>query len=634
MQENPSLPGRPAVRPRRGLPASKDVLKRAAIIVLAISLGLLQASAARAASTAPTVKILLGLPEVEVGDRVPLRIVVEGKADSNDPVLPEVSGLEIVFQGHAQSVQIINLEVKSSRIFNYVVIPAKTGEFTIGPAQLEYGGKTIESEPVKLKVSESTEPQQAETKEKSLIIEASVDNTAPYLGQQITLVFRFARSPDARIRNAGYDLPDLPGFWNEGIESRREYSKQINGKDYVVTEVAIPLFPIMEGDVTIGPIIVRYDELVPNDNSREQPFFKDPFGRSIFDDDFFKMFRSDSVIKRTARTTPIRLRVKSLPQDPKPVDFEGGVGKFSVTARLNNDEIKAGESVTLTVALSGEGNIRDLADPKLELTGAKVYPDNPTINVKSYQDKIVGEKVYKLAIVPQQAGMIEIPEISIPYFNPDSKRYEFASSNPIELKVLPSEKETFVSEQPDATGKDKITASARGDILPVHERIGAVKNSSLDIWLSWLRPVAYPLPLLLYALSFIFARKRERLKTDEAYRRARFAVKNAEAALAAAGDAFNQKDWSGVFSKSSKAICEYLAGKINVPSEGLTPADVKAALYAHGVAGEMVNEVTDFLEFCDFGRFTSSKKSPAVARECLEKAYRLLGKLEQEEAIR
>jgi hypothetical protein len=187
----------------------------------------------------------------------------------------------------------------------------------------------------------------------------------------------------------------------------------------------------------------------------------------------------------------------------------------------------------------------------------------------------------------------------------------------------------LVLKKQDGTSRQQ-GLSGRTDILPIHERIDKVKISRLEIWLARLRPLGYPLPLLVYALSYAFSRRRERLKTDIAYRRSRYAARTAEENLVEAGDAFNRKDWDGVFSRCSKGITEYLAAKLNVSSGGLTPSDVKDILNSRKVSEAVISEVTEFLEFCDYGRFTSSRKSPAAARECLDRANQLLERLVEE----
>jgi hypothetical protein len=213
---------------------------------------------------------------------VALKVAISGSGDSTEPVVPDVEGLDITLQGRAQSVQIVNMEVKTSRIFTYIVNPRKKGEFTIGPAEVTQKGLTVKSDTVRVAVAEPAKSQTAATQQQSgnVIVEASVSNANPYVGQQITLLFRFARKAGAGIGNGSYELPGLYNFWSEGIESRREYAQRIKDSDYIVTEVAVPIFPISEGDNDIGAIALRYDELVDSSHSRsDSPSFNDPFAK-------------------------------------------------------------------------------------------------------------------------------------------------------------------------------------------------------------------------------------------------------------------------------------------------------------------------------------------------------------------
>jgi hypothetical protein len=582
-----------------------------------------------------TIELALGDSEIALGEQTSLTITVSGQSGLSDPAVPDVDGLELLPRGRTQSVQIINADVRSSKIFRYAVVPKRTGEFRLGPALIKRGGRVHESEAVRLSVVGARQSGATAAKQKTVIVEASVDNDSPYLGQQITMLVRFARVGNVRIGNAGYSLPDLSEFWNEGIENRREYTQTIDDVEYLVTEIAVPLFPIKEGDITVDAITFRYDEVIASERSRfEAPFFRDPFGRSMFDDDFFKFFRSEQIVKRTVSTRPILLHVRPLPTESRPEGFKGAVGSFNATARLSEHEVKAGESVTLTVALSGQGNIRDLSDPNLTIEGVKIYSDTPSVDVKNYNDSIVGEKVYRLALVPQSAGEINIPSMSIPYFNPQTARYEFAASAPLTLRVLQSEKESLITAEPGPTdGPTGRRALAKTDILPIHERLGPIENSRLELWLRRLRPVAYPFPIVMYALCFAIVRHRERLRSDVAYRRSRFALKRAEAHLDRARKAVKRGMFAEVFTECARAVTEYLADKFNVPAGGLTPSDIESTLSASGAPEGFVRDIVRFLEECDYRRFASLRRSPEAAREHVRNAARMLERLEKEEVI-
>jgi hypothetical protein len=604
----------------------------AAFALAAVALCTCPVHAASDSESELKLTLALDKPVIELGRQASLKLTVKGPSGFSEPAVPDVDGLEIIARGRTQSVQIIDLKVKSSKIYGYAVEPQRAGDFTIGPVHIKRRGKVYESNAVKLKVVASGDtPAETAAVSKDVIVEAAVDNSTPYVGQQVTLIFRFSRKVGAHIRNANYQPPQLDDFWNEEKENKREYRQEIGDEEYFVTEVAIPLFPIKKGKTTIGRIEFHYDEMLPQERSRVEPFR----GRG-FDSDFFDSFlRTGRVVRRKVFTMPIELDVRPLPLAGRPEGFKGGVGNFSLKSTLSGNEVIEGESVTLTVVLSGEGNIRDVADPNFKMDGVKAYSDTPAINIKSYNNKVVGEKIYKVALVPQGDDEIQIPNISIPYFNPRNGRYEVASSAPLTLRVLPAEEEELMFVSPADVRRERMDAEAgRRDILPIHERYGSIRRGRAGVIWARLRPIVYPLPVLIYALCYATARRREKLRTDVEYRRQRFASKTAGTHIEAAAEAVKRKDWDEVFARCSRSVTEYLADKLNVPVGGLTSSDVNAILSEKRVDKEFAAEIVRFLESCDYGRFASPAESPEAAAKCIKGARNILQRLRREEAIR
>jgi hypothetical protein len=611
------------------------MLRISVLIALVAAASLLSSAPAAGADGEIGIGLALSKPVIELGGQASLTITITGPSGLSNPEAPNVDGLDIIAAGRTQSVQIINGKVTSSKIFGYRIQPHKVGEFMIGPVRIKRRGQTYMSNAVVLKVTDYAKAPIEAAGPEGVMVEAFVDNANPYVGQQVTLVFRFAKTAAARVRNVGYQLPELPDFWNEEMASRREYSQRIDGTEYLVTEVALPLFPIREGRITIDKISFHYDEVIPSEHSRSSPrSSRDPFGRSLLDDDFFnKFFGSARVAKRTARTAPIEIKVRPLPVEGRPQDFKGGVGAFSVKARLSEKEVNAGESATLTVMLSGQGNMRDLSDPEFDFEGVKIYADTPSISVKSYDDKIVGEKIYKLALVPQKAEEIELRGISVPYFNPQTERYEIASSAALTLKVLPSEEESLEFAGPARPGTEGARAAKR-DILPIHERYGTIEKGGFPAWRRRLRPVVYPLPIAIYALCFVIGRHREKLRTDIEYRRRRFASGAADAHIEAAVQAMNRGNREEVFANCSRAVTDYLADTLNIAAGGMTPSDARSALASRGLPKDFLDEIIRFLEGCDYGRFASPGEGADMVAKCIEKTRSILRRLKREEAIK
>lgn len=599
------------------------------------------------------IEITLDMPKMVVGERAQLKVTVNEARGISEPIVPSVDGLKIVSRGFQQSMQITNMQVRLSKSYIYAVIPYEAGEFTIGPVQIGRQGTTYQSRTVHLSVKKPAQAQTPESADgisaekfpqaqatrpatpKSVIVEASVDNANPFVGQQIILLLRWAWKEEvARIKKV--QLPKMPDFWLERLDNTPEKKRKIiNRNEYSVKEIAVPLFPIKEGSITIGSIRIDYDEVIssPHQQGQSQSSW-DPFDPKFLDNFFFRLQNNVSIEKRMAQTEPIAIHVRSLPQEGRPTDFGGGVGNFKLDANLSNDEVKVGESVTLTIELSGLGNVRDLTDPPIDIENIKTYSDTPVINVESHDDNIVGKRVHKLALVPQQAGEAEIPPISVPYFNPATERYEVAASGPLVLRVEASEEESLVvTTAPEAKDGRKRISSVRRDIFPIHERLDSIESSGFDLWWRRLRPIVYPFPMIVFAVCFAVVRHKERLRTDPAYRRYRLASKGAQNHIDCAVEAMKHEKWEDVFSECSRAVTEYLADKLNAPAGGLTPAEIETALLSLGLSRVFTVEVVGFLEECDFGRFASSVANAGMVGEHIEKTKQIIERLEREGAI-
>ena len=88
-----------------------------------------------------------------------------------------------------------------------------------------------------------------------LFVTAAVDNDQPYLGEQVSYIFRIHRRSDVEtdVGQVEYSPPSFEGFWNSGVTEQREYDETTSSGSYRVVELRTVLFPSVAGNVTIGP---------------------------------------------------------------------------------------------------------------------------------------------------------------------------------------------------------------------------------------------------------------------------------------------------------------------------------------------------------------------------------------------
>src|SRR5690349_8097926 len=67
-------------------------------------------------------------------------------------------------------------------------------------------------------------------------VEAGVDNSNPYIGQQI--IYKFKLYDAIGLTNPLYQPSDFEGFWRVDIGVLSQTTEQINGRQYTVTTIA------------------------------------------------------------------------------------------------------------------------------------------------------------------------------------------------------------------------------------------------------------------------------------------------------------------------------------------------------------------------------------------------------------
>ncbi|GIS84021.1 MAG: hypothetical protein CM1200mP16_03210 [Nitrospina sp.] len=76
--------------------------------------------------------------------------------------------------------------------------------------------------------------------------------------------------------------------------------------------------------------------------------------------------------------------------------------------------LEVGDTTTLTVTVSGKGNIRGILLPEPDLKNLfKVYPDQPETHQTETGNQIAGKKIFKFALVPLKPGLTNLPIFSL-----------------------------------------------------------------------------------------------------------------------------------------------------------------------------------------------------------------------------
>ena len=459
------------------------------------------------ASSEAEVSVNLNLDRNEATIADSIRVVVNISGSRNTQSRPVIKGLEnfTVSQGGTSSrVEIINGKVNSGIDYTYYIQPKKTGTFKIGPAEVKIDGKLYQSQSRSLSVVKSAASEGS--KRSALLLSTGISSKEVYVEEQTIYTLKLYNRTN--IRDISLNLPEHEHLVFKQLGKPREYRSTVNGQSYEVLEVRYAVVANVAGSYVIGPAKMNMTVLEPRSRRR----------RNLFDDPFFSFSSGRPV---TLSGESLELTVLPLPEAGKPKNFSGLIGKFNIESQLEPASVTAGESATLTVQVKGQGNVQRIPDLKFpELKDAKIYADQPVLNVEQNENGLGGVKTMKWALVPEKQGHIEVPPMVLSFFDPETKQYITLESPSHTLFVLPSNKKQTPASGPtpgtedlnEKAGKQEIKALGR-DILPIHT---AMKNLTTQSHIFKNRMFFFVMlfgPFFLYMVAF-FTLKLKKQKVE------------------------------------------------------------------------------------------------------------------------
>jgi hypothetical protein len=540
--------------------------------------------------------------------------------------LPQLNSFTSYSNGRSQNISIINGKITSSLNFRYVLVPKSAGKFVIPALVLEQGGQKYSTQPITIEVTQQSQanPQQQATAQpptqeqsgeiagkRNLFITAAVDKHKAYVNEQITYTFRFYRRVQL-TSNPGYTPPDLAGFWTEDSPPKN-FNTVIDGQTYLVTEVKTMLFPTKPGTFTLGKATLQ---------CRVEDFNSNDF----FNDDFFKNFFSSSKVQ-VLNTEPITVNILGLPEQGKPRNFDGLVGNYTIAAQLDKTKTKTNEAVTLSLTVSGHGNIKTVTEPKLpDWPDFRKYETVSSLNIDKSENAIKGSKSFKTVIVPQTPGKKVISPVSISFFDPARKSYVTVNTEPLSLDVEQGKAlEAFTPPSDNAQNQVKVVSQ---DIRYI-KSLTSWKTAAAPLYQNQGFIILNLIPMIGLVGVLLVRMRADKLNKDVAYARRSRASGVARKYLKQAKKLLGVDRAADFYLALSRALYKYIADKTNVSSEGLTIEKISEMLANRGLTPEKIVSIKEVLEECDLVRYAPASVSlDSMERSCV-KTEQLINALEK-----
>lgn len=523
----------------------------------------------------------------------------------------------------------------SSQTYTYILVGNKEGSFTLPAATIVVDGKTYTSNALQIKVlppdKNATQNNQSSSNQSNAsgagvsssgasggnissndaFIRAIVSKTRVYEQEAFVVTFRFYTTLD--VRSIGkIEFPEFNGFLVEDFElspNRQLELEHYNGKNYYATDLKKSLlFPQKFGNLEIPA-------------GKIEMTFNVPSGKVV--NTFFGPQYVMTDVTKTLATNPVKVDVQSLPQ-PRPSDFSNAVGSFSMLPSISSTHVKANDAITLTLDISGAGNLKLIKTPEIKLPpDFEEYDPKIINNFRISSNGLIGSKKIEYLFIPRYQGTFTIEPLVFTYFDINTKSYKTLSTPEYTITV---DKDPNASV--DVIGKSKSDVKVINDIryintgTPQYVVADSFFVGTLAYYL-W-----YVVPAILFLITLFLYRKRIKensdlvaLKTKRANKVAVKRLKQAQKYLSA-----NQKD--AFYEEVLRATWGYLSDKLVIPVSELNRENIEQELKVYGASNDMIAKFISILDTCEFAQY-APVESDAAMDNLYRDAVEVIGEMEQ-----
>jgi hypothetical protein len=395
---------------------------------------------------------------VALGHTVTLNIEGPDALSAAPDLSPLQADFEVLGTSSSSTVQIVNGTSQASTQLGIALRPRHAGTLTVPPLQI----CSERTQPLTLQVTPAPSGAQGGPGDPAFL-EAGVDSPAPYVGQQdvYTLKLFYAGS----LTGGQLGDPQADGAQLIHLNGDTRYQTTRNGQTYQVVERHYALIPERSGRIVVrGPTFMG--QMLGGAGN-------DPFD-SFFDHGKPVQARADDITLDT-RAAPAAAGRPWLPAQSVQLKLDG---------LPKGGEVKLGEPLSLTLSVDAVGQPASaLPEPQLPaLDGARVYPDKTRDSTRDDGHWLHGTRTRTFAIVPNRAGSLTIPAITLNWWNVAQDRAEQAQVPAHTLTVVGASGANTATPAPPA-GAANPGATNTATSTSGHEAIWrAIAITSLALW--------------------------------------------------------------------------------------------------------------------------------------------------------
>ena len=530
------------------------------------------------------------------GRQVRLYFEFPGGTTVEPPEMPIMDGLVFKYMGAGGG-------DSGMPVFSYSIVPLSEGDFTIGPITVRSGRDTYVTNAVMLKAEKGAGVSEM-TKEKTgvsagmpggIFLEVGLPQRDVFVNERIPVNVRFYAD---WLDVENLEISDAPSemYISEKYIPGKTTIEERGGVKYAVLRFSKSFFLPESGKFNFGPVKARCD-ITESKADTLNP------NRNIYDDFLGGKPQRELEIEEG----PFTIQAVPLPVKGRPDDFRGAVGEFAMDVKASPVSLKAGEIVTLTMSLKGEGNYATVKSPVIDESEEFVFYE-PTA---SREDEGM---VFTQLLKARSSKVAAIPAIRFSFFSPSGGKYVTLTERPIPLKVAPVEGEEPRIPAAAAAAEKKVipadtTAAEKADIgegiVYLKESPGKLRPSGPHFYRSGLFLALVLFPMFLVPLS-IAARERARFLGEGSPYAARIgAIKVASAGLAEARTLMSHGRSEEFYSRIFRMMQEYLGMRFSIPADGITEGIVDTEIASRIESADITDRVKRVFHDSYLSRYTT-----------------------------
>jgi hypothetical protein len=379
----------------------------------------------------PRLDVSVDEDRISVGEEVLYTLRAESHSSTPMQVtIAPFTGLEIVARSERTEVATDGGPTRTT-VLEVRLRATRPGRWELGPARAVQGRDTVEASALVIDVAanRAATASTLSPRLRSLLerarppqpgqagIDLLVSSDSARLGEQVDVVTAAWFPRDLRLqlrRPPTLQPPVIDGVWSypQATPTGIAATRNIGGRWYDLFVSHQIVFPLVPGRLLIPRATLKYSTPVA------LQFFSQ-------EDRFAVSSRAET------------LAVRPLPAEGRPAAFTGAIGAgLRLERRVTPPAARVGDGITVELSLTGEGNLALWPAPVVRWPdGARAYVERIDEAMASEGGRLGGTKTFRYLVVPDSAGVLQLPVISYLYFDLAPGHYAELSASAASVPV-------------------------------------------------------------------------------------------------------------------------------------------------------------------------------------------------------